>query len=162
MDRFAWFWEKLAAYLADRNLKQTGPRREVIEFFLNARPHLSAEELHALMKRSGSQASLATIYRTLNLLKDAGLVEQRSFTEGHYVFEILDPEAHHDHLVCLDCNAVTEFHNQIIEQQQVAIAQQQGFELSSHHHVLFGHCLNKNCPQRKQSKKSKKKRGAKA
>ena len=143
-------------WLSSRNLKQTGPRREVIEFFLKARPHLSAEELHALMKKAGSRASIATIYRTLNLLKDAGLVEQRSFTDGHYVFEILDPEAHHDHLVCVDCNAVTEFHNPIIEQQQVAVAQEQGFELSSHHHVLFGHCLNKNCTHRKKRKKKSK------
>lgn len=149
MGKFAWFWDKLEDYLAAGNLKQTGPRREVIEFFLNARPHLSAEELHALMKKAGSSASLATIYRTLNLLKDAGLVEQRSFTDGHSVFEILDPDDHHDHLVCIDCNAVTEFHNPIIEQQQVEIAQQHGFELSSHHHVLFGRCQNKDCPRRK-------------
>ena len=145
MERFAWFWDKLETYLAAHNLKQTRPRREVIEFFLNARPHLSAEELHALMKKAGSRASIATIYRTLNLLKDAGLVEQRSFSNGHAVFEILDPDDHHDHLVCIDCNTVTEFHNPIIEQQQVEIAQQHGFELSSHHHVLFGRCQKKNC-----------------
>lgn len=149
MERFAWFWNKLTAHLAARNLKQTGPRREVIEFFLNARPHLSAEELHALMKKAGSRASIATIYRTLNLLKDAGLVEQRSFIDGQAVFEILDPENHHDHLVCINCNAVTEFHNPIIEQQQVEIARQHGFELSSHHHVLYGQCRDKNCPRRR-------------
>ena len=149
MDRFAWFWEKLATYLAARNLKKTGPRREVVEFFLHASPHLSAEELHAAMKKAGSHASIATVYRTLNLLKDAGLVEQRSFTDGHSVFEILDPDNHHDHLVCLNCHAVTEFNSPIIEQQQLEIAQQHGFELSSHHHVLYGHCQDKDCPRRK-------------
>ena len=137
MDRYAWFWKKLATYLAARKLKQTGPRREIIEFFIKARPHLSAEELHALMKKSGSQASLATIYRTLNLLKDAGLVEQRSFTDGHSVFEILDPDDHHDHIVCLDCHAVSEFCSPVIEQQQLDIAQQHGFVLSSHQHVAL-------------------------
>ncbi len=149
MERFAWFWDKLEAYLSARGLKQTGTRREVVEFFLTARPHLSAEELHVLMKKAGSRASIATVYRTLNLLKDAGLVEQCSFTDGRSVFEIIDPNDHHDHLVCLDCHTVTEFCHPVIEQQQLEIAQQHGFKLSSHHHVLYGHCQKKDCPHRK-------------
>ena len=149
MDKHRWFWMKLNSYLAAHKLKQTATRREVIEFLLNARPHLSAEELHVAMKAAGSQASIATIYRTLNLLKDAELVEQRSFIDGYHVFEVIDPNAHHDHLVCIDCNMVTEFHNQVIEQQQVEIAEQYGFELSSHHHVLFGRCQKERCPRRK-------------
>ena len=150
MDRFAWFWDKLDTYLAARHLKQTGPRREVGWSFFSIPTRISVPKscMH-LMKKSGSRASIATVYRTLNLLKDAGLVEQRSFTDGHAVFEILDPDDHHDHLVCLDCHAVTEFRNPVIEQQQLDIARQHDFELSSHHHVLYGHCQKQNCPRRK-------------
>lgn len=148
-DTFRWFWEALDSYLAEKNLKQTQQRRKLIELFLKMNTHVSAEELHEAARKAGHNIGLATIYRTLNLLAEADLVEQKSFVDGRHVYEVNMPGEHHDHLICLDCGAVIEFENEEIETLQEKIAQSRGFELKVHRLDLFGRCLKKdNCERR--------------
>src|SRR5690349_14518075 len=99
---FEWFWDKLESYLKDQDLKQTKQRKVIIEHFLNLDKHVDADHLHAAIRDSGHNIGLATIYRTLNLLCEAGLIEQQSFADGRAVFEVDKPGTHHDHLVCID------------------------------------------------------------
>ena len=148
-DQFRWFWESLDQYLARMNLKQTKQRRAIVELMIamNHR-HLSAEELHEAARRDGHNVGLATIYRTLNLLAEAGLAEQKQFGEGRFVYEINVPGAHHDHLICLDCGTVIEFENHDIERLQEAEATRQGFRLTSHRLDLYGHCTRTACDRR--------------
>ena len=99
-DEFAWFWESLNAYLDKSKLKHSKQRNQIIEYFLDMNDHVSAEELHAHARQQGSTAGMATIYRTLNLLKDAGLVEQKQFADGKAVFELEYPDSlSEDHYV---------------------------------------------------------------
>jgi len=143
-----WFWDSLDQYLAKKGLKQTRQRHRIIELFLSLDTHVSAEELHEAARQEDLGIGLATIYRTLNLLTEAGLAEQKTFGEGHFVYEVSTPGAHHDHLICLDCGLVIEFENDEIEQLQEKVAAKYGFELRSHRLDLFGHCRRPECAKR--------------
>jgi Fur family ferric uptake transcriptional regulator len=137
---FDWFWQKLDKYLSDQDLKQTKQRRVIVEHFLTLNSHIDAETLYESIRSSNQNIGLATIYRTLNLLKSAGLVEEQSFADGRAVYEIDRPGDHHDHLVCIDCRKVVEFENLTIEKLQREIASQNGFKLESHRLDLYGRC----------------------
>jgi Fur family ferric uptake transcriptional regulator len=147
-NEFDWFWLKLDAYLKSQDLKQTKQRRLIIEYFIGLNTHVGAELLHATVRQAGYKIGLATIYRTLNLLREAGLVEQHNFSDGRSVFEIDHPGTHHDHLVCLTCGAVIEFENDAIEQMQNDIAAKYGFDLRSHRHDLYGDCVKPDCKKK--------------
>lgn len=147
-DTYRWFWDALDEYLSKKNLKQTRQRRGIIELFINLNRHLSAEELHEEARRDGHNVGLATIYRTLNLLAEAGLAEQKSFGENRFVYEVATPGAHHDHIICIDCGAVIEFENDEIERLQERVAAMHDFRLKAHRLDLFGHCLRKECDRK--------------
>ena len=142
IESYTWFWERLDKYLAKAQLKQSKQRNFIIEEFLKMDKHVSAEELHAHLKFSDQNPGLATVYRTLNLLREAGLVDQKQFTDGKSVFEVLLPGTHHDHLICLHCHKVIEFHNAQIEKLQEQIANEFGFTLKHHSLELFGTCTD--------------------
>ncbi len=145
---YRWFWTALDAYLTRKNLKQTRQRKQIVELFINTKRHLSAEELHEAARRDGHNIGLATIYRTLNLLADAGLAEQKSFGEGRFVYEVATPGEHHDHIICLDCGAVIEFENDEIESLQNKVAAAHDMKLKAHRLDLFGHCQRERCDRR--------------
>lgn len=135
-----WFWERLDLYLAKSQLKHSKQRNFIIEEFLQMKTHVSAEELYSQFKNLEQNPGLATVYRTLNLLKDAGLVDQKQFSDGKSVFEVMQPGSHHDHLICLTCHKVIEFENEEIERLQEQVAKKLGFKLTKHSLELFGHC----------------------
>lgn len=140
-----WFWDVLNAYLEKQALKQTRQRKVVVEEFLAQDRHVDAEDLHGIVRKRDPKVGLATVYRTLNLLKEAGLADQKSFRDGRSVFEIHRPDHHHDHLVCLDCGKVMEFENEEIEGLQEKVAEQLGFKLTGHRLDLYGHCMRRDC-----------------
>lgn len=135
-----WFWSVLNSYLSKEGLKQTKQRLAVVEQFLKVRSHVDVESIHATLRKKGMNIGLATIYRTLNMLKDAGLVHQHFFSDGRAVFEIASPDTHHDHLVCTVCGQIDEFENDAIEQIQQQIAAEMGYVLESHRLELYGRC----------------------
>ncbi len=149
-DQHRWFWTALDDYLLRKNLKQTRQRKLIVELFINMKNHLSAEELHEAARRDGHNIGLATIYRTLNLLADAGLAEQKQFGEGRFVYEVSTPGEHHDHIICLDCGAVIEFENEEIERLQEKMAAAHDFKLASHRLDMYGHCRRERCDRRPQ------------
>ncbi len=137
---FDWFWTRLNAFLQNQDLKQTKQRKVIIEYFLRCDRHIDAEMLYEDVRGDGHKIGLATIYRTLNLLKSAGLVEQHAFADGRAVFEITNPDHHHDHLICVRCGEVKEFLNEKIEKLQHEIATAHGYTLTNHRMELFGSC----------------------
>jgi Fur family ferric uptake transcriptional regulator len=142
---FDWFWQRLNQYLAKNQLKQTKQRQMIVESFLGLASHVDAEDLHRAVRKQGQKIGLATIYRTLNLLTHAGLAEQKNFQDGRAVFEVLLPNEHHDHLLCLDCGKVIEFKNADIEKLQEQVAKAHGFILKSHQLDLYGSCQKPGC-----------------
>ena len=147
-NKLKWFWDSFDAYLSSNNLKQSKQRNEITQVFLMLPGHVSAEQLHQAAKLKGLSAGLATIYRTLNLLTEANLIEQHSFADGTAIYEVKHPDDHHDHLICEDCGKVFEFEEESIEKLQLEIAKKLGFNLSSHRLDLFGQCIKKNCPEK--------------
>lgn len=147
-DHVKWFWDVLDDYLAKQGLKQTRQRKVVVEEFLRVDRHIDAEDLHGIVRKRDPKVGLATVYRTLNLLREAGLADQKSFRDGRSVFEIHRPDSHHDHFICLDCGQVKEFENETIEELQKKVAQELGFRLTGHRLDLYGKCLRSDCPGR--------------
>lgn len=91
---------------------------------------------------------LATVYRVLTQFEQAGLVERHFFESGKAIFEIKRSE-HHDHLVCMDCGKVEEFHDPEIERRQIKVAEERGFAIQEHALYLYARCTRDNCPNRK-------------
>jgi Fur family ferric uptake transcriptional regulator len=139
-NEYAWFWDRLDDYLKAHDLKQTSQRNIIVSKFLSMEKHVDIESLHSELRNNGENIGLATIYRTMNLLKNASLVEQHNFSDNKATFEVSHPHKHHDHLVCLICSKVEEFVNNEIEALQDSIAKERGFKLLDHRLELFGYC----------------------
>ncbi len=129
--------------LRKAGLKVTLPRVKILQFLEQSKErHLSAEDVYKALLDSGEDVGLATVYRVLTQFEQAGLVERHNFDGGHSVFE-LDSGKHHDHLVCSETGKVIEFHNEKIEQIQLQIAKELGYELTGHSLVLYGKPVKK-------------------
>lgn len=126
-------------------LKSTLPRIKILEILeLSENSHLSAEEIYQILHDHEEDIGLATIYRVLTQFESANLVRRHHFDEGQAKFE-LETGKHHDHLVCIRCGKVVEFHDQTIEDTQKLIAQEKGFNITDHAMVLYGICDNQGC-----------------
>ena len=128
------------AYLAKKGLKSTRQRDVIAEKFFSAPGHLSIEALLALAREDHPRVGYATVYRTLKLLTECGLAAERRFGEGHTMYETAGDTEHHDHLICLECGYVLEFHNEDIEREQERVARSFGFNVIRHKHELYGLC----------------------
>jgi len=126
--------------LRDAGLKVTTPRVKILEVLEKANQrHLSAENVYRILLEAGEDIGLATVYRVLTQFEAAGLVNRHNFESNHAVFE-LDDGKHHDHIVCIECNKVVEFFDEMIEERQLEIANRYGFAISEHALTLFGLC----------------------
>lgn len=128
------------AYLAKKGLKSTRQRDIIAERFFSTRGHLSIEELLSLAREEYPRVGYATVYRTLKLLTECGLAAERRFGEGQTMYETAGDVEHHDHLICLECGHVLEFHNEAIEREQERVARSFGFNVIRHKHELYGLC----------------------
>lgn len=132
--------------LRKAGLKVTLPRMRVLTILEGSgHRHMSAEDIYKSLLDSGEDIGLATVYRVLTQFETAGLVSRHNFEGGHSIFE-LDTGVHHDHIVCNDCGRIEEFMNPVIETQQEQIAKEHGFSLAAHSMILYGRCLNPDCP----------------
>ena len=106
------------AQLKDNGLKVTGPRLKILDLF-ETRPdaHMSAEDVYRILLDEGVEIGVATIYRVLTQFEQAGILLRHHFETGKAVYE-LNGGGHHDHIVCVKCNAVSEFHSEEIEKLQ--------------------------------------------
>jgi Fur family ferric uptake transcriptional regulator len=126
--------------LRKAGLKVTLPRLKVLEILEDAEQrHMSAEDVYKALLEMGEEIGLATVYRVLTQFEGAGLVSRLSIDGGHAVFELEDG-AHHDHLLCVKCNQIEEFVDEVIEQRQRAIAEEKGFEMTEHSLYIYGIC----------------------
>ncbi len=128
----------LAAYLEQHNLKHTRQRDLILDAFLEATGHITSEQLHQYIRERDPSIGYTTVYRTLKLLVDAGLAQERHFDDGITRYEI--EQEHHDHLVCTRCGRIEEFECQMIESAQNDIAKEYNYQLLRHRHELYGLC----------------------
>ena len=128
------------AQLKGNGLKVTGPRLIILDVFeSHADEHLSAEDVYRILLDDGTEVGVATIYRVLTQFEQAGILLRHHFETGKAVYELNKGE-HHDHLVCVKCGDVTEFHNEEIERLQDKIAQDNGYRIVDHALYMYGVC----------------------
>lgn len=127
--------------LRSKKLKFTRTRRLIYEeIFSGKTVHLNAYEIHRRLKNKGEQVSLATIYRTLNLLVKSGLVSEIDFGENHSHYEPEISRAAHGHLVCLSCGEVKEFSEERLRSTLKNIAKKSRFNTDKFSIQVFGYC----------------------
>jgi Fur family ferric uptake transcriptional regulator len=127
-------------------LKATGPRLRVLKLFEHSKVrHLSAEDVYRVLMNDGLDIGLATVYRVLTQFEQAGILQRHHFESGKAVFE-LNEGSHHDHLVCMQCGRVEEFHDPEIERRQLRVAKERGFAIREHSLQLYADCIKPNCP----------------
>jgi len=127
-------------FLAKRELKLTEQRQIIFQRILREEKHFSAEELLEALRRERRSISKATVYRTLQLLVEAKLLDQVDFDRGFKLYERTLGHSHHDHLICVECSRVVEFHDEALELLQESIVKKYDFEMISHIHKVYGRC----------------------
>ena len=115
----------------------TEPRRVIARVLSTATDHPDAEELHRRANAQDASISLATVYRTVKLFEDAGIIQAHDFRDGRARYEEV-PDEHHDHLINVRTGEVVEFHSEEIEELQELIAKKLGFRLIDHRLELYG------------------------
>ena len=126
-------------FLKQKQLRWTPQRKLILQVFLQNKGHISIDELHKHIQDKDATIGIATLYRTMKLLTEAGLAEMHNFNEKT-TYEHLYQVKHHDHLICRVCGRTVEFEHPLIEKYQLEICQQHGFTLKSHRMELFGVC----------------------
>eukprot|EP01013_Petalomonas_cantuscygni_P032064 TRINITY_DN58480_c0_g1_i1.p1 TRINITY_DN58480_c0_g1~~TRINITY_DN58480_c0_g1_i1.p1 ORF type:complete len:154 (-),score=34.32 TRINITY_DN58480_c0_g1_i1:1-429(-) len=122
---------------AERGMRMTEQRRVVARVLQEAEDHPDVEELHRRAALIDSRISISTVYRTLKLFDDAGIIARHDFRDGRSRYETL-PEEHHDHLIDLKSGLVIEFQSPEIEALQERIAREYGLKLVDHRLELYG------------------------
>lgn len=115
----------------------TGQRKIIAEVISSSRDHPDVLELHRRAAHKDARISLSTVYRTLKIFAEIGLIEQHSFEGGRFRVERATG-SHHDHLIDTDSGKVIEFRSEEIERLQTEIALKLGFELTGHRLELYG------------------------
>jgi Fur family transcriptional regulator, ferric uptake regulator len=140
-DRANETFETLKESMAARGLKWTRQRELIARVFFDSKGHLKVDELLDRVRRLDPRVSQATVYRTLKLLKECGLAEERRFDDGQARYEPADEgDEHHDHLICTRCNQIVEFVHDRIEALQDQVAKAHGFVVTHHRMELYGLC----------------------
>lgn len=126
----------------ERGMRMTEQRRIIARVLEASADHPDVEELYRRAAQVDSRISISTVYRTVKLFEDAGIIERHDFRDGRSRYETV-PEEHHDHLIDLKTGMVIEFHSPEIEALQERIAREHGFRLVDHRLELYGVPLKK-------------------
>ena len=128
--------------LHKNGLRLTKQRTALLDAVFATHRHFSAEDLHRDLEKAGHRISIATVYRALGLLVEAGFVQGLDVGRGRVLYEHTLGHAHHDHIICLDCGKITEFQSQEIEDLQDQAAKSHRFKIVAHSLKIFGYCHN--------------------
>lgn len=139
--------EKFKQLLKEKGLKVT-KQRIVLLATLAQRPdgHLTAPEIYDLVRTSHPEIGLATVYRTIQVLLELGLIDRVNFDDGIERYELARTSVdgkqrhHHHHLICVNCGKVYEFEEDMLEGLELKIARETGFKVIDHEVKLYGYC----------------------
>lgn len=127
---------EMEGVLRKQGVRLTKQRAKLVELLAQAEDHPDANELYARTRAAGETVSLATVYRTLSMLEEGGVIHRHAFEGGGARFEAADMP-HHDHIIDLDTGAVVEFQSEKIERLQAQIAAELGYEVVHHRLELY-------------------------
>ncbi|MBV8558602.1 MAG: transcriptional repressor [Planctomycetaceae bacterium] len=131
--------EKFREFLEIRGEKLTEPRRILVRHIFDSHKHFDADELVTDLHNAGRRVSRSTVYRTLRLLVDAGLLRELRLT-NRTAYEHDYGYPSHDHLHCTECNTIVEFRNDEVRRLREAVSLEHGFRPDGHRFVITGLC----------------------
>jgi Fur family ferric uptake transcriptional regulator len=134
--------DRIEKACADKGLRMTDQRRVIARVLSNAHDHPDVEELYRRAVAVDPHISIATVYRTVRLFEEAGIIARHDFRDGRSRYEEA-PDIHHDHLIDMKTGQVVEFVDEEIERLQSLIAQRLGYRLVDHRLELYGIPLDK-------------------
>jgi len=126
----------IEALCAAKGLRITDQRRTIARVLSSATDHPDVEDLHRRAAALDPRISIATVYRTVRLFEEAGILERHDFRKGRARYEAV-PDEHHDHLIDIESGRVVEFHDAEIEALQARIAARLGYRLVDHRMELY-------------------------
>lgn len=134
-------------FLKERGQKFTKERLAILQRIFSYHGHFDTESLYLKIRETGLKASRASVYRTLNLLCECGLIEKVTKTEHGTIYEYTFGHKHHDHMLCIGCGTIIEFYSEDLERLQENICRRQDFKGVTHSLEIRGYC--KRCQKNK-------------
>lgn len=133
-------WEKLR----NTGIRVTKQRKAILEVLINRNGnHLCAEEICQKAAETEPGLGLATVYRTLALFEEAGIVRSTDFGDGRARYELADVASHHHHhLICVSCGRIEEVEQDLLQQIESDVEMRHGFSVTNHLLKLYGLCKN--------------------
>lgn len=128
--------DRIEKLCIEKGLRMTGQRRVIARVLSESHDHPDAEELHRRAAAIDAHISIATVYRTVRLLEESGILERHDFRDGRSRYEETQ-ETHHDHLIDVQSGRVIEFQNDQIEELQRQVAEKLGYKLVDHRLELY-------------------------
>ncbi len=142
--------EQFAAFLKQKNYRNTQERYLVLDNIVQFEAHFSADELYLAMRIAGVNVSRATIYSTLDLLTKCNILMKHRFQGDSAHFELADKMPNHDHLICTECGHIVEFQEESLNKISDDIGKQLGFKPLKHSLQVFAVCNDiRNCEHNK-------------
>ena len=132
--------ERFRRYLRDHRQPVTRQRDLIAQIVFLADDHPSVEAIIRRLRERGEPVGTATVYRTLEVLVESGLVRTHDFGEGFRRYEPMPAQTHHEHLICERCGSVVEFQNERLERMLPIIADEHAFQHSRHRVEIYGVC----------------------
>lgn len=147
--------EIFRSYLKERNQRQTPERFMVLEEIYTADGHFDADDIFFRMKEAGTRVSRATVYNTLDLLVECGLVQRQQFGKSQYYYERAYAYQQHDHIICRECGHVLEFCDPRVGEIQRMLSEIHDMDIDGHSLHFFGTCSDKEACQKRQKSDNK-------
>jgi len=132
--------EVFREFLEQKGMRSTPEREAILTEVFAHHDHFDVEELIMRLRHQGLRISRASVYRTMPLLVESGLVQEVFFEDGHMHYEHIYGHEHHCHLRCLGCRKIIEFRNGAVEEVEKRIGQDQQFEITGHKLEIYGYC----------------------
>ena len=138
--RLEKFARRLDAHVLAEGLKRSDIRHRILEVIVRDARHFRVADFLPLLQKRYPEIGRATVYRALPVLVASGVLQEGPRDSAGQIFYELADGHHHDHIVCLDCHEIFEFHDDQIESRQKRITDKMGFAPADHRHVIYVHC----------------------
>jgi Fur family ferric uptake transcriptional regulator len=132
--------EVFREFIRNKGFRNTPEREQVIKAIFSSHDHFDVDELHLKVRRQDEKISKATIYRTIPLLLECGLIQEAYFEDGHMHYEHIYGHEHHCHLRCLDCGKVLEFAEEAMKETEERLREHYDFLVTGHKLDVYGYC----------------------
>ncbi|MFO7295594.1 MAG: Fur family transcriptional regulator, partial [Clostridia bacterium] len=135
--------DRIKEILQEKGYKLTPQRRATLEVIMNNKgKHMSTEEIYFRVKKICPEIGLATVYRTMLLFEELGILYKHNFDDGKKRYELstMNEDHHHHHLLCLSCGQVTEVEEDLLDALEEKIEEKHKFKIVNHNVKFFGYC----------------------